>query len=88
VRWLITEDVYLAGGVFDDEEDVEPGPGDGIEVEQVAGQNCVGLGAEELWPGRAGPPWCGVDSSGRQDLPGVEAPIWWPRPASSPWMRR
>ena len=36
-------DVYAAGGVLDDEEDVEPAQGDGVEVEQVAGQDGVRL---------------------------------------------
>jgi hypothetical protein len=39
------EDVDLVGGVFDDEERVEPGQCDGVEVEQVAGQDRVGLGS-------------------------------------------
>jgi hypothetical protein len=51
------EDVDLAGGVFDDEERVESGQGDGVEVEQVAGQGGVGLGSEELCPGRPGSLW-------------------------------
>jgi hypothetical protein len=33
-----SEDVDLAGGVFDDEERIEPGQGDGVDAEQVAGQ--------------------------------------------------
>ena len=32
-----TQDVHLAGGVFDDEERVEPVQGDRVEMEQVAG---------------------------------------------------
>jgi hypothetical protein len=43
------EDVDLAGGVFDDEERVEPGQCDGVEVEQLAGQDRVGLAPQELW---------------------------------------
>ena len=37
------EDVHAAGGVLDDEEDVEPAQGDRVEVEQVAGEDAVGL---------------------------------------------
>jgi hypothetical protein len=44
------EDVHPAGGVLDDEEDVEPAQGDGVEVEQVAGENRMGLGPQELGP--------------------------------------
>jgi hypothetical protein len=44
------EDVDLAGGVLDNEEDVQPGQDDRVEVEQVAGQDPVRQGAEELRP--------------------------------------
>jgi len=33
------EDVYSAGGVLDDEERVEPVHGDGVDMEQVAGED-------------------------------------------------
>jgi hypothetical protein len=46
------EDVDAAGGVLDDEERVEPLQGDRVDVEQVAGQDRLGLHAEELRPGR------------------------------------
>jgi hypothetical protein len=51
------QDVYATGGVFDDEERVELVQVDRVEVEQVAGEDAVGLRAEELSPGRTGPPW-------------------------------
>jgi hypothetical protein len=38
------EDVYPAGGVLDDEERIQPAQGDGVEVEQVAGEDRVRLG--------------------------------------------
>jgi hypothetical protein len=41
------EDVYLAGGVLDDEERVEPAQDDRVEVEQVAGKDHVSLGLQE-----------------------------------------
>jgi hypothetical protein len=44
------EDVYPAGGVLDDEERIQPAQGDGVEVEQVAGEDRVRLGAQELGP--------------------------------------
>jgi hypothetical protein len=37
------EDVHPAGGVLDDEERIQPVQGDGVEVEHVAGQDCVRL---------------------------------------------
>jgi hypothetical protein len=39
------EDVDPAGGVLDHEERVQPAQGDGLEVEQVAGQDGVRLGS-------------------------------------------
>ena len=63
------EDVDLAGGVFDDEERVEPGEGEGVKVEQVAGQDAVSLGPEKFRPGRSGPSWRGVDPGSIEDLP-------------------
>ena len=63
------EDVYAAGGVLDDEERVEPVQGDRVRVEQVAGQDALGLRLQELRPGRSGPAWCGVDPGAMEDLP-------------------
>jgi hypothetical protein len=63
------EDVHSTGGVFDDEERVEPVQGDRVEVEQVAGQDCLGLRAEELRPGWSGAPRGGIDPGRVQDLP-------------------
>jgi hypothetical protein len=58
-----------AGGVLDDEERVEPVQGDGVEVEQVAGDDALGLRREELRPGRSGPLRYWVDPRRAQDLP-------------------
>ena len=44
------EDVHTAGGVFDDEEDVQPTQADGVHVEQVAGEDRVRLRAQEFGP--------------------------------------
>lgn len=63
------EDVDLAGGVFDDEERVEPGEGESVKVEQVAGQDPVSLSPEKFRPGRSGPSWRGVDHGSVEDLP-------------------
>jgi hypothetical protein len=35
--------VYAAGGVLDDKERIQPVQGDGVNVEQVAGQDRVRL---------------------------------------------
>jgi hypothetical protein len=50
------ENVYLPGGVLDDEERVEPVTSDGVEVEQVAGEDGVRLGPQELGPRWSGSP--------------------------------
>ena len=50
------EDVDATGGVLDDEERVQPLQGDGVDMEQVAGQDPVCLGTEELGPGGSGSP--------------------------------
>ena len=63
------QDVHAAGGVLDDEERVEPVQGDGVEVEQVAGEDGVRLGLQELGPGWSGSPRRRVDSGGVQDGP-------------------
>src|SRR3954467_12734507 len=38
------EDVHSPGGVLDDQERVQPAHGDGVEVEEVAGEDAVRLG--------------------------------------------
>jgi len=63
------EDVDAAGGVLDNEERVEPLQGDRVGVEHVAGQDRVGLQAEELRPGRTGASRCGIDAGRAEDLP-------------------
>ena len=61
------KDVYPAGGVLDDEERVQPVQGDGVEVEQVAGEDRVRLGLQELGPGWSGSSGRGVDAGVVQD---------------------
>jgi hypothetical protein len=63
------EDVHPAGGVLDDEERVEPVQRDGVQVEQVAGEDRLWLCAEELRPARSCPPRRGVDAGPVQDGP-------------------
>jgi hypothetical protein len=48
-------DVDAAGGVLDDDQDVEPAEDDGVDVGEVDGEDRVGLGGEELLPRRPGP---------------------------------
>ena len=63
------EDVHPAGGVLDDDERVEPVQRDGVQVEQVAGEDRLWLCAEELRPARSCPPRRGVDAGPVQDGP-------------------
>ena len=41
------EDVHPAGGVLDDEEDIQPAQSDRLKVEQVAGEDRVRFGRAE-----------------------------------------
>jgi hypothetical protein len=70
------EDVDATVGVLDDEERVQPLEGDGVDMKQVAGQDPVRLGPQELGPG-------GSARRGDGSMPALwmivqimEAPIW------------
>jgi hypothetical protein len=72
----------------------DPWFGDGVHsrhldsLEEVAGEQRIGLGAEEADLGGSGALGCRVDPGLPEDLPYVEAAILMPRTSSSPWMRR
>ncbi|MDZ5493642.1 hypothetical protein U2F25_29990 [Micromonospora sp. 4G53] len=51
----------LAGGDLDEEQHVDPLEHHRVDGEEVAGQDRVGLGGQELPPGRSGPSGCRVD---------------------------
>jgi hypothetical protein len=68
--------VHPAGVVFDGEERLQPAQGDGVEVEQVAGQDRLRLRSEncvQVGPARRGegsmPALCRICQM-------VQAPIW------------
>jgi hypothetical protein len=61
-------DVHAAGAVLDEHQDVQPVQGDGIDVEEVDGEDPGGLRVQELPPGRAVPARRGVDACGADDL--------------------
>jgi hypothetical protein len=63
------EELDLTGGVLDTEEDGQPGQGDRVEGEQVAGQDPVRRGAEKLRPGSPRPSRRRLDSRRGEDLP-------------------
>jgi hypothetical protein len=56
-----------AGVDLHDEQDVEPLQAEGVEVEEVGGQQTCSLGAEEVAPRGVGVAWCGTEASGGED---------------------
>jgi hypothetical protein len=54
---------------LDGGEEVLALSGRGDRLDEVDGQRCVGLAAEEVGPGVGGSVWCGTDGFGFQDLP-------------------
>lgn len=63
-------EVDAAGAMFDEDQGVQALEGEGaVQVQEVGGEDAVGLGGEELAPGLAGALRCGVDAGGVQDLP-------------------
>ena len=69
------EEVHAASDVLDDEEDIQPAQGDGVEVKQVADQDRVRLGPQELGPGWSGPSRRGSMPALWRMVHTVEAPI-------------
>ena len=63
------EDSDAPGRVLDHGQDVGLGAVEQVDCEEVAGQDRVGLGAQELRPSRPGPPRRGADAVGLEDLP-------------------
>jgi hypothetical protein len=61
-------DVESSGGVFKEDEDVEPVFQCGVDVEEVNRDDGVGLAGEELPPGRAATARCWVDACGVENL--------------------
>ena len=83
------EDVDPSGRVPDHGQDVGLGAVEQAGCEEVAGQDRLGLGAQELLPGRPG------RRSGARSMPlafrichTADAATLTPRPASSPWILR
>jgi len=57
------EQVCLAGAVLDRDQRVDPPENHGVHRDEVHGQYGLGLGGEELPPGRARPARCGINAS-------------------------
>jgi hypothetical protein len=60
------KDVHLAGADLHDEQGVDPAQRDGVEGEEVGGQQSGGLSAQEAPPSGVRPAWCWAESSGGQ----------------------
>jgi hypothetical protein len=63
------EDADAPRRVPDRSQDIGLGAVEQVNAEEVAGQDRLGLGAQELCPGRPGPSRRGVDAVGPEDLP-------------------
>ena len=61
--------VHSPVGDFDEDQDVQPAQQHRLDGEEVAGDDAVGLGGEELPPARPVPPWRRVHTSVVQDRP-------------------
>ena len=64
-----SEDPDASAGVLDHGQDVGLGAIQQVDDEQVAGQDRLGLGTQELRPGRTGPSQRRVNTVGLEDLP-------------------
>jgi len=64
-----SENADAPAGVLDHGQDVSLGAVEQVGGEEVARQDRLGLGAQELRPGWSGPPRRGLDPGILQDLP-------------------
>jgi hypothetical protein len=62
-------DVQAPGAVLEERQCVQPLAEHGVYVEEVCRDDALGLGGEELAPGRAGSAGRRVDAGRVQDLP-------------------
>jgi hypothetical protein len=62
-------DVQPAGLVLDEDQRIDPSQQDGVDGQEVAGDDPVALGGQELLPRRARTSRRRVDASPGQDLP-------------------
>jgi hypothetical protein len=76
------------GRVLDYGQDIGLGAAGQVDREEVAGQDRLGLGAQELWPGRPGLPRPGSMPLALRISQTVDAATLTPSPASSPWILR
>jgi hypothetical protein len=61
--------VHAPGAVLDEEQHVQPAQEHGIDVEEVSGEDGLGLGVQERPPRLPRPGRGGVDAGVLEDLP-------------------
>ena len=83
-----SDDANAPGGVLDHGQDMGLGAVEQIDRKQVARQDRLSLGAQELRPGRPGSARRRVDPAFLRISHAVDAATCTPRPASSPWILR
>ena len=61
--------VQAPGAVLEEHQHIQALAQDGVEVEEVRGNDPLGLGSEERAPAGAGAAWGRVDARSVEDLP-------------------
>jgi hypothetical protein len=62
-------DVQSACAVFEEHQRIYPAQVDQVDMDEVAGDDALGLRGQELAPGRAAAAWGRIDAGRRKDLP-------------------
>ncbi len=80
--------VHAPGVMLDEEQHVQAAQEYGIDVEEVGREDRLGLGGQERLPGLAMLPGSGINAASLRIFHTVDGATVYPRPVSSPWMRR
>jgi hypothetical protein len=81
-------DVYPAGAMFDEHQDMQSPEEHGVHVQEIDCDDPGSLGVQELPPARTPASRCWIDAGSTQDLPTVKGATVTPSFVSSPWIRR
>jgi hypothetical protein len=81
-------DVELACAVLEEDQGVHPAQIDQVDVDEVAGDDALGLRGQELAPRRPAAARAGSMPAAVKISQTVVAPIECPRRTGSPWIRR
>jgi hypothetical protein len=63
------DQVHAPGAVLDEKQDVQAPQEHGIDVEEIRGEDRLGLPGQEHAPDLSGPPGCGIDARVLENLP-------------------